>query len=120
MFSFYLTILAPLALLGVLVGFLILKQVKDIISGDSRLNNANYLKAELKNPYDGSRQSIYASAASIYLLALKLMYLSLARKSLELYNCGDAAQGYFFNVEPSRKCYVETWWWAVIVVYFFT
>lgn len=102
------------------MGFLALKYFKDIISDDSRLKNTNYLKNDkLKNPYDGSKQSVNASAASIYLLALKLMYLSLARKSLELYNCGNAAQGYFFNVEPSRKCYVETWWWSVIITDFF-
>lgn len=45
------------------------------------------------------------------LFAMKILYLSLARRALELFNCtSDGAGNYYFEAEPSRKCYTEKWW----------
>ena len=58
----------------------------------------------------GQNQSTAASLISIFVLAHKIMYLMLANRALELYDCAyDASKGFFFAAEPNRKCFIESW-----------
>ena len=64
---------------------------------------------------DGRNQSMPASFLNLYLMALKLMYLSLSTKALELFDCSyDPAEKFFFQIEPNRSCFIGGWWWDLL------
>ena len=62
---------------------------------------------------------------SIYLLAVKLMYLALAKRALELFDCSyDASESFFFEIEPTRQCFTSQWWqlllpWSIMAILVF-
>jgi hypothetical protein len=59
----------------------------------------------------GKAVTLTATLASIFLLLLKLVYINVSRKALELFDCtySESSYHYYFDVEPNRQCYVE-WW----------
>lgn len=60
---------------------------------------------------EGKNPSFTASLLGGCVFALKIMYLSLSRRTLEIYNCqNDGSGNFYFSSIPSRKCYTEKWW----------
>jgi hypothetical protein len=63
---------------------------------------------------EGENQSDLAAFAGAYMLGMKLMYLSLAQRTLELFNCTyDGSKHWYFGPEPGRKCY-DVWWYNLL------
>lgn len=61
------------------------------------------------------KPTITTSLLAACLLAFKILYLTLAKKSLEIFNCVDDKNGnFYFDAEPSRKCFVEGWWYSLL------
>jgi hypothetical protein len=65
-----------------------------------------------------SQPGLIASLAGAAVFAMKILYLSLSRRSVELFQCvGDGNSGWMFVPEPGRKCFSTTsqdnWWWTL-------
>lgn len=67
-----------------------------------------------------SQPGLIASLAGAAVFAMKILYLSLARRSVELFQCvEDGNSGYMFVPEPGRKCFSSpdssgtSWWWQL-------
>lgn len=69
--------------------------------------------------------TLMTSLLSVYILFMKFLYLSLVKRTFELYNCslavsaGDAnaieeQRLYYFEAQPSRMCYTEQWWYDLL------
>ena len=61
----------------------------------------------------GYDQSFGAALASAYVWSLKFMYLELARRTFELFNCSPISTDSYFQPEPNRKCY-QQWWFNML------
>ena len=71
-------------------------------------------KMDILEEDDGENQSVTAALLAALLFALKLLYLTLSRRAFEILNCVQDDSGiWYFEIEPSRKCYSEDWWWSL-------
>ncbi len=55
----------------------------------------------------------YATMINLFIMFLCLAYLALSRTSLEIFDCSKQGDEWWFDVEPSRKCY-EKWWYKML------
>ena len=55
---------------------------------------------------------------AVLLLILKTLYLTLARKSVEIFDCPYDRNSalFFFKPEPSRKCFIDDWWFGLLPI----
>jgi hypothetical protein len=106
--KFYATLGFPVALLLFALA---------LIAGRHYYRSYKRTHAEFPEEYADDTFEFSASMAAIYLLSMSLMYLMLARRSLELFDCTyDGAGNYFFEYEPNRLCYAPEalWYWHLL------
>lgn len=111
-FKYYMTMLAPLALAGIVVAayalssisnflgikYTWLRQVKDYVRNiighaeigqNGLLESGSPEQAELPimNAHDGSDATFASTLVTVFLMTMQLLYLNLAQKSVEIFNC---------------------------------
>lgn len=85
----------------------------DFIKRGFSLRRQSGMAPKELDPAENPTMIATLTGACIY--ALKILYLSLARRALEVFSCtADGKGNFFFEPEPSRKCYVEEWWWRIL------
>jgi hypothetical protein len=64
----------------------------------------------------GEKETILSGVLVSLMHSIKFMYLSVAIKSLEIFDCTyqPALKGYMFELDPDRLCYTEKWWFDLI------
>ena len=97
------------------IGQMSLMQNLHKLAGETSSLDRDEWDAQFKNDYypDDSETSTTTFPMMLignFVLFLKFMYLSLARKTLELFDCTLLNGKYFFEAEPSRFCFTEPWY----------
>lgn len=70
---------------------------------------------EEENHEGGGNVSFSVTLFRVFLIALKMMYINVAQRSLELFNCtyNEVTNEYIFQPQTSRKCF-ENWWYQLL------
>jgi hypothetical protein len=115
-FTYYLTLGSPLALCGLgVVAYCMYLIYADILSMGSPVSKTPLTRtsSQIIGGIDVGQKGTAASyILQALILGMKFLYLSVATKTFELYNCiPEGSNGsYYFEPQPNQRCYVEDWW----------
>ena len=119
-FKFYVTLALPL-----IIAFVLVHGIGSLCSLPQVWKRSGIKLLNDSGDSDATKQSFVVLLIANMFLAMQILYFSLSRRALELFDCSyDASQSFFFEVEPMRQCLAQDWWfrllpWSLLAIIFY-